>query len=44
MHIPWSEVELVVAIADNGSLSKAAAALGVTQPTASRRLANCGTS
>jgi DNA-binding transcriptional LysR family regulator len=39
MHIPWSEVELVVAIADNGSLSKAAAALGVTQPTASRRLA-----
>jgi DNA-binding transcriptional LysR family regulator len=39
MHIPWSEVELVVAIADRGSLSKAAAALGVTQPTASRRLA-----
>ncbi|MBK9034275.1 MAG: LysR family transcriptional regulator [Myxococcales bacterium] len=39
MHIPWSEVELVVAIADAGSLSKAAAALGVTQPTVSRRLA-----
>ena len=39
MHIPWSAVELVVAIADHGSLSRAAAALGVTQPTVSRRLA-----
>lgn len=39
MHIPWSDVELVVAIADAGSLSKAARALGLTQPTVSRRLA-----
>jgi DNA-binding transcriptional LysR family regulator len=39
VHIPWSEVELVVAIAEGGSLSRAAAALAVTQPTVSRRLA-----
>ncbi|MCE9578334.1 MAG: LysR family transcriptional regulator [Deltaproteobacteria bacterium] len=39
MHIPWSDVELLVAIADRGSLSKAAAALAITQPTVSRRLA-----
>ncbi|MGN6106897.1 MAG: LysR family transcriptional regulator [Kofleriaceae bacterium] len=40
MHIPWSEIELVVAIAETGSLSKAAGALRITQPTVSRRLAD----
>jgi DNA-binding transcriptional LysR family regulator len=40
VHIPWSEVQLVVAIADTGSLSKAAGALRITQPTVSRRLAD----
>jgi DNA-binding transcriptional LysR family regulator len=40
MHIPWSEVELVLAIADGGSLSAAAKVLRVTQPTISRRLAD----
>jgi DNA-binding transcriptional LysR family regulator len=39
MHIPWSEVELLLAIARAGSLSGAAKALQVTQPTVSRRLA-----
>jgi DNA-binding transcriptional LysR family regulator len=39
MHIPWSDVELLLAIADAGSLSGAAKALRVTQPTISRRLA-----
>ena len=40
MHIPWSDVELVVAIAETGSLSGAARALRTTQPTVSRRLAD----
>ena len=39
MHIPWSDVQLVLAIADTGSLSAAARKLAVTQPTISRRLA-----
>ncbi len=39
MHIPWGEVELFLAIAEAGSLSAAAKALRVTQPTVSRRLA-----
>lgn len=40
MHIPWSEVELFLAVADAGSLSAAAKVLRVTQPTISRRLAD----
>jgi len=39
VHIPWSDLELVVAIAEAGSLSGAARALRTTQPTVSRRLA-----
>jgi DNA-binding transcriptional LysR family regulator len=39
MHIPWSELELLLAVARAGSLSGAAKALQVTQPTVSRRLA-----
>lgn len=39
MHIPWSEVELLLAVARSGSLSGAAKSLQVTQPTVSRRLA-----
>ena len=39
MHIPWADVELVLAVAEAGSLSAAARALRVTQPTVSRRLA-----
>jgi DNA-binding transcriptional LysR family regulator len=38
VHIPWNAAELVLAIADTGSLSRAARRLGVTQPTVSRRL------
>src|SRR5580658_1431682 len=40
MHVLWSEVELLVAVAEAGSLSGAAKALRVTQPTVSRRLAD----
>jgi DNA-binding transcriptional LysR family regulator len=40
MHIPWSDVELLLAIAETGSLSGAARALRTTQPTVSRRLAD----
>lgn len=40
MHISWSDVELVVTIAEAGSLSGAARALRTTQPTVSRRLAD----
>lgn len=40
MHIDWNAVQLVLAIADTGSLSGAAKRLAVTQPTASRRLAD----
>jgi DNA-binding transcriptional LysR family regulator len=39
MHIPWSDVQLVLTVADTGSLSRAARQLRVTQPTVSRRLA-----
>jgi len=39
MHISWSDLQLVVAVADTGSLSGAARSLRVTQPTVSRRLA-----
>jgi DNA-binding transcriptional LysR family regulator len=39
MHIPWDAVELFLAAAERRSLAKAAKALGVTQPTVSRRLA-----
>jgi DNA-binding transcriptional LysR family regulator len=39
MHIPWESVELFLAAAEQKSLAKAAKALGVTQPTVSRRLA-----
>lgn len=39
MHVPWNDVELILAIANAGSLSGAARALRLTQPTVSRRLA-----
>lgn len=39
MHIPWEAVQLFLAAVDHKSLAKAAKALGVTQPTVSRRLA-----
>ncbi|MEO8548464.1 MAG: LysR family transcriptional regulator [Kofleriaceae bacterium] len=39
MHIAWDDLQLVLAIAEAGSLSGAARRLRVTQPTASRRLA-----
>ena len=38
MHIDWNDLELFLAVADTGSLTAAARKLGVTQPTASRRL------
>jgi DNA-binding transcriptional LysR family regulator len=39
VHIPWEAVELLLAAAEHHSLARAAKALGVTQPTVSRRLA-----
>ena len=39
MHVSWSELEMLLAIADAGSLSGAAKVLQVTQPTVSRQLA-----
>jgi DNA-binding transcriptional LysR family regulator len=39
MHIPWSEVQLFLAVSEAGSVSGAAKVLQVTQPTVSRRLA-----
>ena len=39
MHISWDAAELLLRVAESGSLTKAALALGVTQPTVSRRLA-----
>jgi DNA-binding transcriptional LysR family regulator len=39
MHVPWDAVQLLLAAAEHKSLAKAAKALGVTQPTVSRRLA-----
>lgn len=38
VHIPWEEVQLVLAIAEARSLTAAAKRLRITQPTASRRL------
>jgi len=39
-HIPWSDLELVLAIGRGGSLRAAAKSLGVSHPTVSRRLAD----
>lgn len=39
MHIPWDAVHLFLAMAETGSVSAAAKRLAITQPTASRRLA-----
>lgn len=39
MDIPWNEVELLLAVAEAGSVSAAARRLKTTQPTVSRRLA-----
>jgi DNA-binding transcriptional LysR family regulator len=39
MTIPWDAVRLFLAIAEGGSLTVASRALGVTQPTVSRQLA-----
>jgi DNA-binding transcriptional LysR family regulator len=39
VHIPWSDLQLFLAVAESGSLSAAAKVLAVTQPTVSRRLA-----
>jgi DNA-binding transcriptional LysR family regulator len=38
MHIPWDDVQVFLAVAEAGSLSRAAAKLHVTQPTVSRRV------
>ena len=40
MHIPWSEVQLFLAIAESKSLSAAARVMQVAQPTVSRKLAD----
>ena len=40
MDLPWDDVQLFLAIAETGSLSRAAKRLGVGQPTMSRRLAD----
>lgn len=39
MDIPWEDVQLFLAVAEAGSLSRAARALRIGQPTVSRRLA-----
>lgn len=39
MHVPWEDVQLFLAVAEGGSVTAAAKRLQVTQPTASRRLA-----
>lgn len=39
MHIGWDDVRVFLAVAERGSMSGAARALGVGQPTVSRRLA-----
>jgi DNA-binding transcriptional LysR family regulator len=39
MNIPWEDLQLFLAIAETGSLSRAARQLRVGQPTVSRRLA-----
>jgi DNA-binding transcriptional LysR family regulator len=38
MNIPWEDLQLFLAVADEKSLSGAARALGLTQPTLSRRI------
>jgi DNA-binding transcriptional LysR family regulator len=40
MDLPWDDVQLFLAIAETGSLSRAAKRLRVGQPTVSRRLAD----
>jgi DNA-binding transcriptional LysR family regulator len=40
MHVLWSEVEMLLAVSEAGSLSGAARVLQVTQPTVSRQLAD----
>jgi DNA-binding transcriptional LysR family regulator len=40
MHARWSEIEMILAVAEAGSLSGAAKVLQVTQPTVSRQLAD----
>jgi DNA-binding transcriptional LysR family regulator len=40
MHVSWSELELLLAVSEAGSLSGAAKHLRVTQPTVSRQLAD----
>ena len=37
--VSWDDLKIILAIADHGSLTKAARALGLTQPTVGRRLA-----
>jgi DNA-binding transcriptional LysR family regulator len=39
MHIPWEDVQVVLAVVESGSLSGAAKRLRLTQPTVSRRIA-----
>ncbi len=39
MHVEWNDLQVLIAVADAGSLSAAAKRLRVTQPTVSRRLA-----
>lgn len=39
MNIPWDHLETFVAVLDQGSFNRAAQALGVGQPTISRRIA-----
>lgn len=39
--LDWADVPVVLAVARTGSLSAAAAVLGITQPTVSRRIAAC---
>ncbi len=38
MHVDWNDVQLFLAVADGGSLTAGAHKLGLTQPTASRRI------
>jgi DNA-binding transcriptional LysR family regulator len=40
VDLPWDDVRLFLAIAETGSLSRAAKRLRVGQPTMSRRLAD----
>jgi DNA-binding transcriptional LysR family regulator len=40
VHVHWSEIEMILAVSEAGSLSGAAKVLQVTQPTVSRQLAD----